>query len=223
MNNIKKSIKWADLSWNPVTGCLHSCQYCYARNFAKRLKGMNHPSYQNGFVPSFHEKVLSEPLTEKWSDQFNKIFVCSMADLFGSWVPKEWIENILEVVKKCPQYTFMFLTKNPIRYGEFNFPDNCMLGATITTHKEADNLPFEFLSKTNKTFLCIEPIMEEIDLNNSYVAEYFIDLIILGSETGNRKNKIICKKEWIDNIEDFCSQNGTKLFLKDSVLKINQK
>lgn len=27
-------ISWADWSWNPVTGCLHGCKYCYAREIA---------------------------------------------------------------------------------------------------------------------------------------------------------------------------------------------
>lgn len=28
----KTKIDWADTTWNPVTGCLHGCAYCYARN-----------------------------------------------------------------------------------------------------------------------------------------------------------------------------------------------
>ena len=27
----KTKIDWADASWNPVTGCMHGCEYCYAR------------------------------------------------------------------------------------------------------------------------------------------------------------------------------------------------
>lgn len=37
MNNTK--IEWCDATWNPVTGCLHSCEYCYARKIANRYKG----------------------------------------------------------------------------------------------------------------------------------------------------------------------------------------
>lgn len=35
MNNTK--IDWATRSWNPVTGCLHGCPYCYARKIAERF------------------------------------------------------------------------------------------------------------------------------------------------------------------------------------------
>lgn len=37
MNNTK--IDWATCSWNPVTGCLHGCPYCYAANQATRFGG----------------------------------------------------------------------------------------------------------------------------------------------------------------------------------------
>jgi protein gp37 len=35
----KTKINWCDSTWNPVTGCLHGCEYCYARGIAKRFSG----------------------------------------------------------------------------------------------------------------------------------------------------------------------------------------
>ena len=35
----KTKIEWCDSSWNPVTGCLHTCPYCYARAIANRFGG----------------------------------------------------------------------------------------------------------------------------------------------------------------------------------------
>ena len=35
----KTKIDWADATWNPVTGCLHGCEYCYARGIARRFGG----------------------------------------------------------------------------------------------------------------------------------------------------------------------------------------
>lgn len=34
----KTKIDWADATWNPVTGCLHGCEYCYARKIAERFR-----------------------------------------------------------------------------------------------------------------------------------------------------------------------------------------
>lgn len=33
----KTKIDWCDSTWNPVTGCLHGCAYCYARKIAERF------------------------------------------------------------------------------------------------------------------------------------------------------------------------------------------
>lgn len=37
MNLHKTKIDWATHTWNPVTGCLHDCEYCYARRFISRF------------------------------------------------------------------------------------------------------------------------------------------------------------------------------------------
>ena len=34
----KTKIDWCDSTWNPVTGCLHGCEYCYARRIAERFR-----------------------------------------------------------------------------------------------------------------------------------------------------------------------------------------
>ena len=101
----KTKIDWADSTWNPVTGCLHGCEYCYARKIAERFKGgcefvahgtpepltwvVDDPGkrengqkavYPFGFDPTFHRYKLDEP--KRWTKP-RTIFVCSMADLFG--------------------------------------------------------------------------------------------------------------------------------------------
>ena len=35
----KSNIEWCDSTWNPVTGCKHGCEYCYARRIAARFGG----------------------------------------------------------------------------------------------------------------------------------------------------------------------------------------
>jgi len=32
-------IDWARWTWNPITGCLHNCPYCYARDISERFAG----------------------------------------------------------------------------------------------------------------------------------------------------------------------------------------
>ena len=131
----KTKIDWVDATWNPVTGCLHGCEYCYARRIAERFgthKKYERPydpvldvpirrvrtkpePYPYGFQPTFHKYRLDEPA--RWTKPRN-IFVCSMADLFGDWVPDEWIDDVIKATQRALQHRYLFLTKNPERYGE---------------------------------------------------------------------------------------------------------
>lgn len=101
-------IPWTQWTWNPVTGCLHKCDYCYARKLAKRFR----KAFPHGFEPHFYPERLNEPFNLKSPAL---IFVCSMGDLFGDWVPKEWIWSVMDVIRKNPQHIFTILTKNPRR------------------------------------------------------------------------------------------------------------
>lgn len=81
------NIGWCDCTWNPVTGCLHNCSYCYARKLAEtRLRGRCGYPEVDPFAPTFHPNRLNDPLTVK---KPSMIFVGSMGDLFGEWVFKK--------------------------------------------------------------------------------------------------------------------------------------
>lgn len=127
------------ISWNPVIGCLHNCKYCWAKRLAE-TELSNLPKYKEGFKP----KIVEKELNKKFNRDF--VFVSSMGDLFGEWVPKEWILRVLNVIRSNKQAYFLLLTKNPERYLEFldKIPENCILGATIETNRstiEISNAP----------------------------------------------------------------------------------
>jgi hypothetical protein len=129
-NRTNDNIGWASWSWNPVTGCKHNCPYCYAREIGKRFDGH--------FNPTFHEdRILAPKNTNPVTDSpaGSRVFVCSMADLFGAWVPNDWIYKVMQQVTDNPQWTFLFLTKNPHRYESIMFPDNAWIGATVDTQE----------------------------------------------------------------------------------------
>jgi len=118
-------------TWNPVTGCLHDCVYCWARRMAERLSGMGvQPYAERGFAPTLVRWRL-----DKRFSRGSFVFVCDMGDLFGDWVPREWILRVLETVSRNRSTYFLFLTKNPRRYMEFEFGGNVVLAATVETNR----------------------------------------------------------------------------------------
>ena len=56
----KTRIEWCDSTWNPVTGCLHGCPYCYAEKIAKRFGGYQLDSELDSFHPPRYEPLPGE-------------------------------------------------------------------------------------------------------------------------------------------------------------------
>ena len=249
----KTKIDWCDSSWNPVTGCQHDCEYCYARSLANRYGGFDHDEDKNPvgnqfvigvqeldkpkhimrknglhkapypwfFLPTLHRYRLDQP--SKWSEP-RTIFVCSMADLFGKWVPDEWIEAVINACLAAPQHRYLFLTKNPARYMHLiangiipeNRP-NFWFGSTETIPE----MEFFWCDEVN-TFVSIEPIIAPFeDLTDEGVDPASkTNWIIVGAETGNRKNKVVPQKSWIDEIVSAAKKAGTPVFMKESLREI---
>lgn len=237
----KTKIEWCDSTWNPVTGCYHDCPYCYARSMVERFgragygkvleagdvleifdpfKDVNGKriAYPTGFTPTLHRYRLND-----YKDKTGRtIFVCSMADLFGEWVPDSWIEEVFAACKDAPQHKYLFLTKNPKRYidlAEKNAlpeEDNMWYGTTITTPDRGGY----FRSDMRNTFVSIEPIMGDFSDDYGNTDGKMTRWIIVGAETGNRKEKVVPKKEWITGLIDICKREGIPLFMKDSLIPI---
>lgn len=116
-------------TWNPISGCLYNCKYCWARELAlTKLK--NSHRYSQGFKPSLNEK--------EFRVKFKKgdlIFVSDMGDMFGDFIPDAWIQQVLDHVRQFPEANFLFMTKNPERYLKLltYIPENAILGTTIET------------------------------------------------------------------------------------------
>lgn len=235
----KTKIEWCDSTWNPVTGCLHGCEYCYARRIAQRFSGLDGVSsdgllelsrrrdhaFPAGFMPTFHKYRLDEPQKAKKPQD---IFVCSMADLFGAWVPERWIRQVFEACEAAPQHRYLFLTKNPGRYAELirkgilPSSDRYWYGATFDHSNWADEKaghdPGDFYFPEmhgRNTFISFEPLLCDFNIGSTN-AKWFI----IGAETGNRKNKAVPKSEWVEHIAEFGSKNEIAVFMKDSLLPI---
>jgi len=200
-------IEWTDKSWNPVTGCKHGCEYCYAKAISHRFK--------KSWEPMFYESRIRQPLKENRS---KKIFVCSMADLFGNWVPTGWIERVLHICKLSKQHTFQFLTKNPERLLDFKFPKNCWIGASATNQRQYDRA-VNVLERIGDhvTFLSCEPLLEHIKPSKP------VDWLIIGACSYPKASQP--EKEWALELMDFADAHGIPVFLKPNlkVIPANRK
>lgn len=188
MNQVNENIEWALYSWNPITGCLHGCDYCYARDIAERFK-------PQGFKPSLYSARLIAPQNTKvpgprWQDDigYRGVFVCSMADLFGKWVPAEWIEAVLKSINANPQWTFLLLTKFPLRMAEFNYPPNVWLGTSVDYQWAVDRAQKAFRKIKASGFegvcwLSCEPMMERLTFDQLDL----FDWVVMGGASKSTK------------------------------------
>ncbi len=123
----KTSIEWTDASVNPIrardkaTGaeghwCVKispGCKNCYASRTQPRLRmhayeAGNRDKIEVYLDPKRFDEVLRRRIPTKW-------FWADMTDLFGDWVPDEWIDECLAVMTLTPDHTHQVLTKRADR------------------------------------------------------------------------------------------------------------
>jgi protein gp37 len=203
----KSNIDWPFkplFTWNAIVGCQTGCDYCYARRMNDRFKWIS--VWTN---PVFFHDRLTEPYQRTIP---STIFAGSMCDMFGDWIASDWINEILYVARFNPQHKFMFLTKNPKRYLDFDFPKNSMLGCTITHDGETAIVSRDIMKRLKRkgayTFVSIEPIHSGFD----QITFDMFDLVIIGAESGRKP--IIPQRAWVDSIVH------SNIYYKNSIVKL---
>ena len=205
------SIEWAQWSWNPVTGCKAGCSFCYARDIADRF-------YPQKFEPAFHPCRLLAPARVKIPDSatndvsYKNVFTCSMADLFGRWVPAEWIEAVLTQVRNNPQWNFLFLTKYPKRLNEFEFPANAWLGATVDCQARVKAAEDAFERITGGTkWLSIEPMLQPLTFTRLALFDW---VVIGGASRSTQTPEWTPPFDWVVALHNQARAAGCRIYHK---------
>jgi protein gp37 len=223
-----EGISWAEWSWNPVTGCLRGCPYCYARDISTNPAMAQ--VYPVGFTPLFHHERLACPKNTSMPKTDDpaawRVFVCSMSDLYGQWVPSDWIEQVHQACAESPQWQYIHLTKNPARYNKLPPPPGSWVGASVDEQKMvriAENAARNLEGAAVK-WLSIEPMREELRFNDLSM----FDWVVIGAQTetwqpnanGSRSiyPSFAPPFEWVMRIVAQAREAGCRIHMKPNLL-----
>jgi protein gp37 len=203
------NIEWARWSWNPVTGCKHDCPYCYARDIAERF-------YPQGFEPSFWPGRLSAPKNTRQASDADmaarNVFSNSMSDLYGRWVPDEWIDATLSAMRDAPQWNFLMLTKFPKKAAEFTYSHNCWIGTSVDLQvrvKAAEDA-FERI-ECGVRWLSIEPMLEPL----TFTRPKLFNWVVIGGASRSTKTPAWTPPfEWVVRTASQFLEHGSRVYLK---------
>lgn len=226
-----RGIEWCDYTWNPIRGCQHGCRWtmpdgsvaeCYAEIIAERVAQR---AYPEGFEHHYWTpRVLDEPLKLTYP---SRIFLDSMSDLMGHWVPREQVEQVLDICREASWHTFQVLTKNAPRLQEFEFPPNVWVGVSAPpsimfgrqlSAAQQGRMVERMLNVLKKIdlpvrWMSIEPLSFDI---SPLLVDSNLQWAVIGAATNGRKT-YQPRAEWVQNVLDVLDAQGTSVFFKGNL------
>jgi protein gp37 len=232
------AIEWADLVFNPTTGCDRispGCDLCYALRMAVRLKAYHNPKYQNdgdprtsgpGFGVTEHPDVLDAPFTQPGWGGRKFVFVDSMADLLHAKVSRAFLRQVIGVMRVCEQHTFLLLTKRaerlPLLASEFVMDEhvvddgppvrrvlpNLWLGVSVESTDYYTRIHHLVSTPAARRFLSLEPLLGPLP----NLPLDGIDWVIVGGESGPGARPM--HPAWVRAIRDQCTAAGVPFWFK---------
>ncbi len=164
--------------------CPHKCVYCYVKSFPFRP-----PKYQGEL------RLIEKELTVNYGEG-KTIFIENCNDMFANEVPHSMICRILEHCIEWPDNTYVFQTKNPVRYHEYRnldaFPEKVMLGTTIETNRAIEgsaapltfNRAFAMSAISYPKFITVEPILDfDVDILASWIFNVNPKFVNIGADS----------------------------------------
>ena len=229
--NGRRGIEWTDFTWNPIGGCKHKCRWtmpdgtvaeCYAETVAERVA---QAAYPYGFDHHYwRPEVLREPLKIK---KPSRIFLDSMSDLMGAWVPAEQIEQVLDICRQADWHQFQLLTKNAQRLKEFMFPANVwvgvsapptsMFGSPLTFAKQKSMVTVMMKAlrglPDNVRWMSIEPLSFDIA---PLLKDSPLEWAVIGAATNGVKT-YQPDPAWVRNVLTILDAQHTPVFFKGNL------
>lgn len=239
----KTLIEWAKnpdgtqgYTWNPITGCLNGCPYCYARKLANGRLKQRYLANTNYLIPRENIGLLFRTSFEGaydpfyprfWPERLNEdlgicrgVFVCDMSDLFGNSIPEEWTREVLDrITRSSHRNRYYLLTKQPQNLIKFSpFPDNCWVGVTATDAQSFFSAGRRLEQvKAKIKYISFEPLLGYVGglwLEDWLKSGVGINWLIIGAQT---KPAVYPRIEWVKEIVEAADGAGIPVFLKDNL------
>lgn len=226
-NPTTERVGFAKWTWNPYTGCIRRCKWCYARDMAERLN-----LYDEGFEPTFRPERLQAPFntpipaSRREEEGIHRVFVCSMGELFGLWVDPEHRDKILDVVFRCakentrarpkiPPWTFIFLTKYPYELMNRQWPENVWVGASVTDQSQVEHVERAFTQFSAPVkFLSCEPMHTDL----TFTRLNLFDMVMIGARTRTSRLPAFQPEwPWVEHLLTQCREAGCAVYFKDNL------
>lgn len=232
-NPQSRGIEWTDYTWNPVSGCQHACRWlmpdgstaqCYAETVAE---GVAQSAYPHGFAHHyFKPSLLNEPLSVKTP---SRIFLDSMSDLMGHWVPEDQIESVLDIARRAHWHTFQLLTKNAPRLNKFIYPDNVWVGASVPpssfmgnalSFAQQERMMIKILSSLEQVnarvkWMSIEPLSFDV-VPMLETSNHPLNWIVIGAAT-NGRTVYQPNRLHVTRLLRYCADHAIPVFYKGNL------
>jgi protein gp37 len=183
-------------------------------------------AFPAGFTPLYHPERLDAPFNTRIPAKYLglpmwlRVFVCSMADMFGRWVPLEWILAILAVEHGNPQWEYLHLTKFPDRYPDLTMPATAWVGTSVDEQKRvriAERAMRE-VKNVKVKWLSLEPLREPLKFSDLSM----FDWVVIGAQTQTRQPDGLVPAfappaEWVLRITDQAREAGVPVHWKPNL------
>jgi protein gp37 len=237
-----RGIEWTDLTAGAIGGCLHDCKWnigqeiasCYAKVLAE--SGVAKRGYPRGFEAHYWRPNVLKDLK---TSTVEFVFVDSMADMFGRWVPDEQVITVLDTLREASWKTFQSLTKAAKRLLKFtdwmppnlwvgvSSPPDHFMGRELTVEQKTRymHVALETLAEVkartgNIVWMSFEPLSHDI---SGIVAAYpgVLDWAIIGAASNGRRY-IQPRAADVDALLDVLDAQGVGTFFKGNIRPLLQ-
>jgi protein gp37 len=183
-------------------------------------------NYPFKFEPAFYEYRLAAPVNTKLPKDLTnpangRVFVGSMADLFGKWVPDDWITKVFDACMTNPEWEYLFLTKWPKRYKLLESLPKAWFGASVIQQSDVKRVEKEMQSfnTVGIKWISLEPMLEPI----TFTDLSWCNLVVIGAQTQTNQPTgnvpaFAPQFDWVVDVVNQCRQAGVAYYLKPNLL-----